>query len=123
MKNDNTTTTQAHNIIGNGTVIKGEIESNGDMRIDGKVNGSVKSNGKVVVGQNGVIEGTLICKQADISGYVKGNIKVEELTAMQSTARLEVDLVTKQLFIEVGAVFTGHCNMGSATTVNNEVKK
>lgn len=123
MRNEDTTSTQAHNIIGNGTVIKGEIESEGDIRIDGKVNGSVKSNGKVVIGQNGSIEGTLTCKNADISGFVKGNIKVEELTSMKSTARLEVELVTKQLFIEVGAVFTGHCDMSNTATVKSEVKK
>ena len=58
----------ARNIIGNGTLIKGEIESNGDIRIDGKVVGSLRSTGKVVVGQNGSIEGEIHCKQADVSG-------------------------------------------------------
>ena len=46
----------ARNIIGNGTIIKGEIESNGDIRIDGKVEGIIRSNGKVVLGQNGCIK-------------------------------------------------------------------
>ena len=108
---------QARNLIGNGTTIKGDIESNGDIRIDGHLIGSLKSNGKVTIGQTGVMEGDLNCKQAEISGAVKGNIITEELTALKSTSKVEVDLTTKQLLIEVGAQFTGKCVMGQQSTV------
>lgn len=107
----------ARNLIGNGTVIKGDIESNGDIRIDGHLIGSLKSNGKIFVGQTGVVDGDLTCKQAEISGTVKGIIKTEELTALKSTSKVEVDLTTKQLLIEVGAQFTGKCVMGQQSTV------
>ena len=103
----------ARNLIGNGTTFKGDIESNGDIRVDGRLIGSVKSNGKISVGQTGVIEGDLNCKQAKISGVVKGTINTEELTALKSTSKVEVDLNTKQLLIEVGAQFTGKCVMDS----------
>ncbi len=106
------------NFIGTGTVIKGDINSNGDIRIDGQLIGSLKSNGKIVVGQTGSIEGDLTCKQAEIAGIVKGNIKTEELTALKATSKVEVDLVTKQLLIEVGAQFTGKCVMGQQSTVS-----
>ena len=109
--------TPARNLIGNGTTIKGDIESNGDIRIDGHLIGSLKSNGKVVVGPTGVMEGDLNCKQAEIAGAVKGNITTEELTALKSTSKVEVDLNTKQLLIEVGAQFTGKCVMGQQSTV------
>jgi len=105
------------NFIGTGTVIKGDIESNGDIRIDGQLIGSLKSNGKIVVGQTGSIEGDLTCKQAEIAGKVKGNIKTEELTALKATSKVEVDLNTKQLLIEVGAQFTGKCVMGQQSTI------
>ena len=107
----------ARNLIGNGTTFKGDIESNGDIRIEGRLIGSVKSNGKVAVGPTGTIEGDITCKQAEIAGNVKGNIKTEELTALKSTSVVEVDLVTKQLLIEVGAQFTGKCVMGQQSTV------
>ena len=109
--------TPAKNLIGNGTTIKGDIESNGDIRIDGHLIGSLKSNGKVVIGQTGVMEGDLTCKQAEVSGVVKGNINTEELTAFKATSKVEVDLTTKQLLIEVGAQFTGKCAMGQQSTV------
>ena len=108
---------QVRNLIGNGTTIKGDIESNGDIRIDGHLIGSLKSNGKVVIGQTGVMEGDLTCKQAEVSGVVKGNINTEELTALKATSKVEVDLNTKQLLIEVGAQFTGKCTMGQQATV------
>lgn len=105
----------ARNLIGKGTVIKGDVESSGDIRVDGKLIGSLKSNGKIVIGQTGEVEGDLTCKQADISGVVKGILKCEELTSLKATSRVEVDLVTKQLFIEVGAIFTGKCQMSQPT--------
>lgn len=110
----------ARNIIGNGTLIKGEIESNGDIRIDGQVIGSIKSNGKVVIGQNGIVEGEINCKTADLSGLIKGTLNVEELTTMKSTSKMEGELITKQLFIEIGATFTGKCQMGITNTPNQD---
>ncbi len=108
---------QVRNLIGTGTTFKGDVESNGDIRIDGHLIGSLKSNGKVVIGQTGIMEGDLNCKQAEISGAVKGIITTEELTALKSTSKVEVDLNTKQLLIEVGAQFTGKCVMGQQSTV------
>lgn len=103
--------TPARNLIGKGTVIKGDVESSGDIRVDGRLIGSLKCNGKIVVGQTGIVEGDMTCKQADISGVIKGVLKCEELTALKSTCKVEIDLFTKQLLIEVGAVFTGKCQM------------
>ena len=105
------------NLIGTGTVIKGDIEANGDMRIDGNLIGSIKSNGKVTIGQTGTLEGDVTCKQSEIAGNVKGNILTEELTSLKATARVEADLTTKQLLIEVGAQFIGKCVMGQQSTV------
>ncbi len=114
--------TPSRNLIGTGTVIKGDVESSGDIRVDGHLIGTLKTNGKVVIGQTGVIEGDLSCKQADIAGSVKGIIKTEELTALKSTSKVEVDLTTKQLLIEVGAVFTGKCTMSQPTMANLNAK-
>ena len=105
----------ARNLIGKDTVIKGDVESSGDIRVDGKLIGSLKSNGKIVVGQTGCIEGDMTCKPADISGVVKGVLKCEELTTLKATSRVELDMTTKQLCIEVGAIFTGKCQMSQPT--------
>ena len=125
LKNNNMSNNEspARNIIGNGTIIKGEIESNGDIRIDGRVEGVLKSNGKVVLGQKGSIEGEMYCKQADLSGRINGKMVVEELASLKSTSRIEGELATKQLFIEIGAIFTGKCEMGKMDAPKIEPKK
>src|SRR3989442_311951 len=116
-KNDNSTSGKAENatsinLIGAGTVVEGDIKSNGDIRIDGTVYGSVSSKAKVVVGSTGNIEGDVNSQNADISGSIRGKINITELLFLKSTANMIGDIVTGKLVVEVGATFTGSCNMG-----------
>ena len=103
----------AVNMIGDGTVIKGDIQSNGDIRVDGTLKGSVNTTGKVVLGKEGVIEGDVVCNDADISGEIKAKVSVSQLLSLKSTARLNGDIITNKLSIEPGASFTGSCSMGA----------
>lgn len=100
------------NLIGAGTVIEGDIRSNGDIRIDGTVHGKVVSKAKVVVGSTGSVEGDVSCQNSDLSGTVKGKMSVSELLFLKSSAKIIGDIVTGKLVVEVGATFTGSCNMG-----------
>jgi len=101
------------NIIGQGTSILGDINSNGDIRIDGTLKGSIKTEGKVVLGKEGVVEGDVICQNADVSGIIKAKITVSNLLSLKETAKLKGDIVTNKLSIEPGAEFTGSCSMGA----------
>jgi cytoskeletal protein CcmA (bactofilin family) len=103
------------NLIGAGTVIKGDITSNGDFRIDGSLVGSVNVKGKLVVGTTGNIEGVIVCQNADFSGIIKANIKVTELLSLKATAKLNGDVVTGKLSIEPGALFSCMCSMSNDT--------
>jgi cytoskeletal protein CcmA (bactofilin family) len=105
--------TAAVNMIGAGTVITGDIQSNGDIRVDGTLKGSVSTTGKVVLGKEGVIEGDVVCNDADISGVIKAKISVSQLLSLKSTAKLNGDIITNKLSIEPGASFTGSCSMGA----------
>lgn len=109
----NPTQAQASNRILMGTEIKGEIKSDGDLRVDGKVDGTVTIKGKLVVGEKGVVEGDIDCANVTVSGLLKGKINVSELTALSSTARIDGDLVTTKLSVEPGAEFNGTCSMGA----------
>lgn len=100
------------NIIGAGTIIEGDITTNGDMRIDGSLTGSINVKGKLVVGPSGMIEGEIICQNADISGTIKGKIGVAELLALKSSSKLTGDIITNKIAIEPGAAFSGSCSMG-----------
>ncbi|NOU45920.1 MAG: polymer-forming cytoskeletal protein [Bacteroidales bacterium] len=113
----------ARNIIGQGTTIKGDIESSGDFRIDGQLTGSIKVGGRLVIGPSGIVAGSMKCQNADISGHVKADMQVDELTAMKSTAVIEGDLETGRLTIEVGAKFRGKCEMIDTTGKPNETAR
>ena len=113
----------AVNIIGIGTIITGDIQSKGDIRIDGTLKGAVKTSGKVVVGQGGTIEGDIECNNADIAGVLNAKITVVQLLSLKATAKLTGDLVTNKLAIEPGAAFTGHCSMGAVIKDIKHVEK
>jgi cytoskeletal protein CcmA (bactofilin family) len=102
------------NLLGAGTVVKGEIKLNGDFRIDGMFMGSIICKGKVVVGNTGVIEGEIICQNADFSGEVKATVKVAELLTLKESAKFTGDITTNKLAIEPGAKFSGQCVMDNA---------
>ncbi|MCX6287075.1 MAG: polymer-forming cytoskeletal protein [Bacteroidetes bacterium] len=99
------------NIMGPGTVVKGEISVNGDFRVDGTLIGNIHCKGKIVVGQTGKIEGEIICLSADFSGEVNATVKVTELLTLKETAKYSGDITTGKLAIEPGAKFSGTCKM------------
>lgn len=103
----------AINLIGNGTNITGDINSVGDVRIDGTLTGNISLKGRLVIGQHGKIEGNVICQNADISGEIKGKLQVTEMLALKTSAKILGDIATGKISIEPGAVFTGTCNMGA----------
>ena len=106
------------NIIGSGTTIKGDIDCNGDMRIDGKVTGNINVSGKIVIGTTGVINGQITCKNSEIEGKVDGKLFVSELLMLKSTAAILGDIATAKLAIEPGATFTGNCKMDGKAQAN-----
>ena len=112
------------NILSAGTTLKGDVKSNGDIRIDGTLIGSVSSKGKVIIGPTGNIEGEVICQNADFSGVIKARIVVTELLHLKSTAKITGEIITNKLAIEPGAKFTGTCNMdGNVSSTSNVLNK
>ncbi len=104
---------QASNRILLGTEITGDITSKGDLRIDGKLSGSVTMEGKLVIGEKGEVDGDINCTNATVAGTLKGRINVKELMTMLKSAHVEGDLITGKLSVEPGAEFTGTCSMGA----------
>lgn len=93
------------------TVIKGEISSENDIRVDGKVNGKIFSKGKIVVGPQAVIEGGLACTNVDFLGTMKGDIYVKDLLTVKSNATIEGNINVNKLQVEMGAQINGSCHM------------
>ena len=121
MKNGNEES-QTRNLISQGTRIQGDIESAGDFRIEGFVNGTVKAKGKIVVGESGQIEGQVLCQSADISGRAKIKLEVAGLTILRATSKFSGDIITKKISIEPGAIFSGTCQMAAAEVPESPLK-
>ena len=107
----NETENSTVNLISNGTDIKGDIKSNGDIRIDGSLTGNLSTKGKVVIGPTGKINGEIICKNSEVSGIIEGKIVVGQLLNLKASSKILGDIITGKLAIEPGARFTGNCNM------------
>lgn len=99
------------NRIGKNTKIKGDIVSEADFRIDGKLDGNVKTSGKVVIGLEGYIHGKVECVQADIEGNFNGELIVQDLLSLKSTAVIEGVVSVAKLAVEPGATFNASCTM------------
>ena len=100
------------NRIVEGTSIEGQINSKSNIRIDGFLKGTVITQGRLVLGPEGKIEGEIQCNNADIEGTLNGTINVKELLTLKTSAKLQGDITTNKLAIEPGAVFSGTCSMG-----------
>jgi cytoskeletal protein CcmA (bactofilin family) len=102
------------NTIGKGTFLEGNVETYGNIRIEGKVTGNVKSKSKIALGPSSQVNGNITSQNADIEGEVKGKIEISELLVLKATAVINGDIVTGKLVVEPGAVFNGSCRMGAA---------
>lgn len=100
------------NTIAKGTILEGKIVTKGDIRIEGKVIGTVSCDAKLVIGENGAVEGIVDARNAYIAGTVKGQVVVRELLQLQEKGHIQGDIYTQKLSVQVGATFTGNCRMG-----------
>src|SRR6476659_1314982 len=90
------------NVIGKGTVLEGNIETYGNIRIEGRVNGNIKSKSKIALGTG---------------SQVKGRVDIGELLVLKSTAVVHGDIITGKLVVEPGAIFNGTCKMGTVKDI------
>ena len=97
--------------ISAGTVIKGEISSPTDLRIDGTFQGKIYSKGKVSVGEKAIINGDVIAQNVEFAGTMKGNFFVKDTLSLKSSCKVDGDLNTRRLQMELDATFNGSCRM------------
>ena len=109
----NTFNPQEINILNAGTKIKGDLNSEGDLRIDGNLRGSIDVKAKLVLGVSAMVEGNIKAINCDVSGNVIGNISVSELLTIKASAKIMGDISCNKLIIEAGAEFNGKSNMCS----------
>lgn len=111
------------NNIGKGTIIDGNIEAIGNIRVEGTVRGNVKTKAKLSLGDNATIEGDIFATNAEIAGIVKGGVNISELLVLRSSSNVAGDIITGKLSVEAGASFNGNCKMESYEPAESQTTK
>ncbi len=107
-------TSHALNSLVQGTEVQGDIRSKSDIRIDGKLKGSLHCDAKLIIGTTGKVEGSVHCKNAVIEGNFEGDLHVTELLTMKETAKVEGNISYGKLVVQPGAVLVGDVRMGGS---------
>lgn len=110
---ENSNHSPAVNILSEGTKLKGDLNSQTDIRIAGTIDGEATSKGKLIVTGNGKIVGNITSADADIAGRVEGEVKVSNKLTLRESAIIDGNIYTKTLIVEEGAQINGSCRMGS----------
>ena len=107
-------------IIGKGSAISGNMKVNGFIRIDGDIDGSLETDGNVIVGENARILGDLTAKSVIIGGIIKGNIKANESVKILAEAAVIGDVISRKVQVDGSAIIHGHCiSIKDETEYNN----
>lgn len=99
-------------VVAKGTKIEGQFKSVENIRLDGTVVGDVSCNQKLVLGESGRVEGKIDTNDAVIMGHVVGELIVEGILHLNSTANIEGDITAKKMIVEEGARYNGACKIG-----------
>ena len=100
-------------IISTGVILEGKLSSNGNIRIDGTVNGDIHAEGNLTVGKQGEITGEINAHIISLGGKIVGTVVANEKVTLESTSVMSGDLITKILVVEEGAVFNGKSSMNN----------
>ena len=102
------------NVVAKNTAIIGDIISEGDFRIDGTLEGNIKTKGRVIIGISGSVKGKIDSVNSDIEGKFSGDLLVQETLTIKATAIISGDVVIGKLSVEPGATFNASCSMRGA---------
>ncbi|MDT8415265.1 MAG: polymer-forming cytoskeletal protein [Flavobacteriaceae bacterium] len=112
------------NTISESSKITGDFVSEGDIRIDGKLEGTIKTSGKLVIGKAGFVKGKVECANADFEGKFSGDLLVNGLLSLKPSASVSGELIVGKLAVEPGAAIDATCKMkGSLKAISNEQPK
>ena len=120
MEPNDTTNTPAETVVGPSVKIQGDLNSEGNIRIEGSVSGKVKTTQSVHVGEGAKIAADVLAGSVVVAGEVQGNMKITGNLVLLSTARVNGDIACAILRVEDGAQFTGKCSMGNGAPIGDK---
>jgi len=109
-------------VISKGVKIEGKLSCSGNIRLDGEVQGDISSEGVVIIGENGKVNGQIIADSITIGGRVAGTVRAKDKVVLEAKANLRGDIITKILMVDAGAVFNGNTKMGDSGSLGAPVE-
>jgi cytoskeletal protein CcmA (bactofilin family) len=106
---------QVISIIGPGMRITGDCDTEGAVRVEGVIQGNIRAGKSVVVGREGTVEGDIFTQDAVISGTVKGSLRAESRLELQSSSRVDGEVLAERMQLEEGAIINGTIQVGKGT--------
>lgn len=105
---------ESNNIIGKGSLITGDIDAEGNVRVEGKIDGNITSKKKVAIGADASITGNITAMNAELAGEVNGTVEVMETLILKASCTVNGDISAGKLIVEAGATLNGACRMGAS---------
>jgi len=104
----------AQTLLGKGSRVEGKLTFDGNVQVDGQVDGEIQAQETVTIGESAVVSAQVIANTIIIKGKVSGDVTARKRVELRAPARLLGNIVTPSLVIQEGVVFEGHCTMGGA---------
>ena len=108
-------------VISRGVKIEGKLSCSGNIRLDGEVQGDISSQGIVIIGENGGVNGQINADSVTIGGKVTGTVRAKDKVVLEAKANLKGDIITKTLLVEAGAIFNGNSKMGNSGSISDSI--
>ena len=108
----------ALSIIATGSCVTGELTSDGVVKIEGKIVGSVRAELQVLVAKGGLIEGDVYTREAVVGGEVRGSILADERVEVQASATIHGDITTQRIVVHEGGEVNGNVRMANPNALD-----
>lgn len=100
-------------VIGPGMEIVGDVKSDGTVRVEGRVEGSIKAAKSVVIGRDGIVAGDIETQDVVVAGRVTGTVTAESRVELQESCRVEGDIRSRRVKLDEGGRVEGRLHMGA----------
>jgi cytoskeletal protein CcmA (bactofilin family) len=107
-------------IVAIGMHITGELDTNGVIKVEGKVSGSLRAEGQVLVAKGGLVEGDIYTREAIVGGEVRGAIYADERVEVQANSKIDGDVTTQRIAVQEGGEVNGFIKMGNPNALSRK---
>lgn len=110
-------------VVAGGMSITGQLDTNGVVKVEGKVTGSVRAERQVLVAKGGMVDGDILTREAIIGGSVRGAIYADERVEVQATSQINGDITTKRILLQEGGEVNGHVRIEDPKALSRKVEQ